>query len=57
MVGAIVTGLFLEANGRSLQGADPNRDVLLVERVAAGEASQAEIIDWLGKRHELTPPT
>ena len=51
----IVTGLFLEANGHSLQGADPDRDVPLVERVAAGEASQAEIIDWLGTRTRTTP--
>jgi death-on-curing protein len=51
----IVTGLFLEANGRPLQGADPGRDVPLVERVAAGEASQAEIIDWLGTRTRTTP--
>jgi death-on-curing protein len=51
----IVTGLFLEANGHSLRGADPDRDVPLVERVAAGEASQAEIIDWLGTRTRTTP--
>ena len=51
----IVTGLFLEANGRPLQGADPRRDVPLVERVAAGDASQAEIIDWLETRTRTTP--
>jgi hypothetical protein len=47
--------MHLEANGRSLQGADPDRDVPLVERVAAGKASQAEIIDWLGTRTRTTP--
>jgi death-on-curing protein len=51
----IVTGLFLEANGHSLQGADPDRDVPVVERVAAGQASQAEIIDWLGARTRTRP--
>jgi death-on-curing protein len=50
-----VTGLFLEANGRPLQGAEPDIDVPLVERVAAGEASQAEIVEWLETRTRTTP--
>jgi death-on-curing protein len=51
----IVTGLFLEANGHAFQGADPDRDVPLVERVAAGEASQTEILDWLATRTQTRP--
>ncbi|MGD0197730.1 MAG: type II toxin-antitoxin system death-on-curing family toxin [Solirubrobacteraceae bacterium] len=51
----IVTGLFLEANGRPFQGANPNVDVPLVERVAAGEASRAGIVAWLGTRTDTTP--
>jgi death-on-curing protein len=46
----IITGLFLEANGRRFIGADPNVDVSLVERVAAGETEQAEVIRWLEAR-------
>jgi death-on-curing protein len=46
----IVTGLFLEANGRRFASADANVDVPLVERVAAGEADHAEIIEWLETR-------
>jgi death-on-curing protein len=46
----IVTGLFLEANGRRFVSGDANVDVPLVERVAAGEADHAEIIEWLGIR-------
>jgi death on curing protein len=46
----IVTGLFLQANGRTFKGADPDTDVPLVERVASGEAKHAEIIEWLESR-------
>jgi death-on-curing protein len=51
----IVTGLFLEANGRPLQGAAPDVDVPHVERVAAGEANPTEIIDWLQTRTSTKP--
>ena len=47
----IATGLFLEANGRRFASADANVDVPLVERVAAGEADHAEIIEWLEIDH------
>jgi death on curing protein len=48
----IVTGLFLQANGRPLTGADPDTDVPLVERVASGETNHADIIAWLETRTE-----
>jgi hypothetical protein len=38
-----------------LQGANPDVDVPLVERVAAGEASHSEIIDWLQARTATQP--
>ncbi len=47
-------GMFLEANGLSLQGPDPDVDVPLVERVASGEADRHEISAWLTKRIEAT---
>ena len=40
----------LEANGRRFVSADANVDVPLAERVAAGEADHAEIIEWLEAR-------
>jgi death-on-curing protein len=46
----IVMGLFLEANGRRFTNADADVDVPLVERVAAGDAGHAEIINWLETR-------
>jgi death-on-curing protein len=45
-----VTGLFLEANGSPLRGADPEVDVPMVERIAAGQVEQQEILRWLSER-------
>jgi death on curing protein len=45
-----LTGLFLEANGSPLQGAHPDVDVPMVERVAAGQATHDEILAWLSER-------
>lgn len=42
--------LFMESNGRPFVGEDPDIDVPIVERIAAGEAAPNEIIDWLEKR-------
>ena len=41
---------FLAANGRPIRDADPETDVPMVERIAAGEAAPNEIVAWLGKR-------
>jgi len=41
---------FLAANGLPIRDADPDTDVPMVERIAAGEASPNEIIAWLTKR-------
>jgi death-on-curing protein len=45
-----VTGLFLEANGSPLHGAQPNVDVPMVERIAAGDVEHHEILAWLSRR-------
>jgi death-on-curing protein len=45
-----LTGLFLEANGLPLRGSDPNVDVPMVERIAAGQVEQQEILGWLSER-------
>jgi death on curing protein len=46
--------LFMELNGRPFDGEDPETDVPMMERIAAGEATQDEIIAWLEQR---TAPT
>lgn len=45
-----VTGLFLEANGTPLQGALPEVDVPMVERIAAGQAGTDAVTAWLSER-------
>lgn len=42
--------LFLEINGQPFDGEDTERDVPMVERIAAGEAAPNEITAWLEKR-------
>ncbi len=42
--------LFMEANGRPFAGEDPDTDVPMVERIAAGEATPNEIASWLEER-------
>lgn len=42
--------LFLEINGQPFDGEDTERDVPMVERIAAGEATPNEITAWLEKR-------
>lgn len=42
--------LFLEANERPFAGEEPDVDVPMVERIAAGEATPNEIIEWLEQR-------
>jgi death-on-curing protein len=41
---------FLAANGRPIADADPDTDVPMVERIAAGEATREEALAWLGRR-------
>lgn len=41
---------FLAANGCPLLGADPNADVPMMERIAAGDATPGEVEEWLGAR-------
>jgi death-on-curing protein len=41
---------FLNANGRPIRDADPETDVPMVERIAAGEATPNEIVEWLEQR-------
>jgi death on curing protein len=41
---------FLAANGHPLGDADPDTDVPMVERIAAGEATPAEVAGWLERR-------
>jgi death on curing protein len=45
-----LTGLFLEANGSPLRGTEPDVDVPMVERIAAGRVEHQEIVVWLSKR-------
>jgi death on curing protein len=45
-----LTGLFLEANGLSLRSTEPDIDVPMVERIAAGQVDQQEIVGWLSQR-------
>jgi hypothetical protein len=41
---------FLAANGQPIRDANPDSDVPMVERIAAGEATPNQIIDWLEGR-------
>jgi death on curing protein len=41
---------FLAANGQPIRDSDPDIDVPMVERIAAGEATPKEIITWLEER-------
>ncbi len=41
---------FLAANDRPILNADPDADVPMMDRIAAGNASQDEIAAWLEQR-------
>lgn len=45
-----LAGLFLEANGLPLCGAQPDTDVPMVARIAAGQLEHGEVVGWLSKR-------
>ena len=42
--------LFLERNGRGWGAEDPDRDVGMVERIAAGKVPLEEIREWIEER-------
>ena len=42
--------LFVEMNDRPFAGEDPDVDVPMMERIAAGESGGDEIAQWLAKR-------
>lgn len=44
---------FLAVNGRPILHADPDTDVPMVERIAAGDASQEEIAAWIEQRSAI----
>lgn len=44
---------FLAVNGRPLLDAEPDIDVPMVERIAAGQATPTEVAQWLEARTEL----
>jgi death-on-curing protein len=46
----LVLERFLAANGSPIAEADPDADVPMVERIAAGEATHEGIIAWLERR-------
>jgi death-on-curing protein len=46
----LLAGLFLEANGLPLYSAQPDTDVPMVERIAAGQIEHGEVLEWLSKR-------
>jgi death-on-curing protein len=45
-----LAGLFLEANGAPLLDAQPDADVPMVERIAAGQVEHREVLAWLSER-------
>jgi death on curing protein len=46
--------LFMKQNDHPFLGEAPDTDVPMVEKIAAGEATPNEIIDWLEKRTAST---
>jgi death-on-curing protein len=51
----LTTARFLEINGCPLRDESPDTDVPMVERIAAGQADNAEIVAWLSQRTAGTP--
>lgn len=46
----LLTARFLDANGMAWGSPDVDTDAGLVERVAAGQATHEEVLDWVGAR-------
>jgi death-on-curing protein len=46
---------FLAANGHPILGVDPDTDVPMMERIAAGDASQDGIMGWIERRSGTKP--
>lgn len=42
--------LFMELNDRPFAGEEPDTDVPMMERIAAGETTITEIVQWLDRR-------
>jgi death on curing protein len=51
----LLTARFLDANGLEWGSADAETDASLVERVASGDASHQEVIDWVRARTREKP--
>ena len=47
--------LFMELNDRPFAGEDPDTDVPMVERIAAGDAAHDEVVEWLQRRTASSP--
>lgn len=47
--------IFVEVNGRPFRGEDPDVDVPMVERIAAGGTTPPEIVAWLDSRTAASP--
>ncbi len=45
---------FLAVNGRPIRDADPDTDVPMMERIAAGDVNQDDIISWIEQRSTQT---
>ena len=46
---------FLAANGQPILDADPDTDVPMLERIAAGDAGRDEVVEWLQHRTASSP--
>jgi death on curing protein len=45
---------FLAVNGRPIHDADPDADVPMMDRIAAGDVNQDDIISWIEQRSTQT---
>lgn len=46
---------FLAANGQPILDADPDTDVPMLERIAAGVVGRDEVVEWLQRRTASSP--
>lgn len=53
----LATERFLAVNGQPIEDADPDADVPMVERIAAGKTTRDEIIEWLEQRTQPNHPS
>lgn len=45
----------MELNDRPFAGEDPDADVPMMERIAAGDAGRDEVVEWLERRTAFAP--